>query len=71
MLHEENEEKERDGGVEESKKKKNLIPFPLQVVLISFHPRSHQPTPHSNVGYSVVFNKALLRLTLMVCWSLL
>jgi hypothetical protein len=65
MLHEENEEKERDGGVEE--RKKNLIPFSLQVVLIFFHPRSHQPTPLSTVGYSVVFNKALLRLTLMVC----
>jgi len=65
MLHEENGEKERDGGEEESKK--NLIPFSLQVVLISVHPRSHQPIPHSTVGYSVMFNKALLRLTLMVC----
>jgi len=66
MLHEENEEKEGDGGVEESKKK-NLIPLSLQVVLIFFHPRSHQPTPHSTVGYPVVFNKELLWLTLMVC----
>lgn len=35
MVHEENEEKERDGGVEESKKK-NLIPFLSKLYLSPF-----------------------------------
>jgi hypothetical protein len=54
MLHEENEEKERDGGVEKSKK--NLIPFSLQVVLICFQPRtqsSAHPTFHRRPLFSV------------------